>query len=102
MSKSCERESDYMVRRFPCNVRDLLCLLAKDDDNKVTVVTRTCGECAQEHVIVVAVIGDLAVFRCHDNFKFVAIECICEIIVECSTILDELLEANSDCGHRCR
>ena len=49
---------------------------------------------------VVAVIGNLAVFRCHDKFKFVDIHCICEVIVDCETILSELLESKSECG-RC-
>lgn len=101
MGKDCKcREKDYRMRHFPDNIRDLLCLLVDDDDNRVTIVLNTCEDCVQENVEVVAVIGSLAVFRCHDKFKFVNICCICEVIVDCDVILTELLESKSDCG-RC-
>jgi hypothetical protein len=85
------------LRSFPDSIRDLLCLLANDDDNKVTVVIDACEDCILENVEIVSVIGELAVFRCHDKFKFVRICCICEVIVDCETILDEVLDS-----HNCR
>lgn len=97
MSRDCRREKEFHVKHFPDSIRDLLCLLTRDDNNRATIILDTCEDCIQENVVVVAVIGDLAVFRCHDKFKFVAIRCICEVIVDCETILDELLEANSKC-----
>jgi hypothetical protein len=100
MGKDCRRDKDFRIRHFPDNIKDLLCLLVDDDNNRVTVILNTCDDCVQENVEVVSVIGNLAVFRCHDKFKFVDICCICEVIVDCETILNELLEAKNDC-HRC-
>lgn len=101
MSRDCKcerhREEHHSIKNFPDNIRDLLKLLADDDENRVTIVIDACEDCILENVEIVAVIGDLAVFRCHDKFKFVDICCICEVIVDCETILDEILE--SHVGH---
>lgn len=98
MGKECRKDKDFKVRHFPDNIKELLCLLADDDDgNTATIILNTCDDCVQENVEVVSVIGDLAVFRCHDKFKFVDIRCICEVIVDCETILNELLEAKNEC-----
>lgn len=97
MSKECRKEKDFRMKHFPDNIRDLLCLLADNDDNRATIILNTCDDCVQENVEVVSVIGHLAVFRCHDKFKFVDICCICEVIVDCETILNELLESKNDC-----
>ncbi|MDD3705499.1 MAG: hypothetical protein PHC45_05500 [Clostridiaceae bacterium] len=97
MGKECRRDKDLRIRHFPDNIRDLLCLLADNEDNRATIILNTCDDCVQENVEVVAVIGNLAVLRCHDKFKFVDIHCICEIIVDCETILSELLESKSEC-----
>ena len=75
--------NDSNLKNFPDNIRDLLCLLANDDDTRVTVVIDACEDCILENVEIVSVIGELAVFRCHDKFKFVNICCICEVIVDC-------------------
>ena len=98
MGKDCKyRERDFRVKHFPDDIRELLCLLVNNDRNRVTIVLNTCDDCIQENVEVVAVIGELAVFRCHDKFKFVKICCICEVIVDCEVILGELLESSSRC-----
>lgn len=97
MGKECKRDRDFKVRHFPDNIRDLLCLLVDGDNNTATIILNTCDDCVQENVEIVSVIGDLAIFRCHDKFKFVDIRCICEVIVDCETILGELLEANNEC-----
>lgn len=92
---SCKR--DFRVKNFPDNIRELLCLLAKNDNNRVTLILNTCEDCILEDICLVGVIGCLAVFRCHDKFKFVKIDCICSVIVDCEVILDELLESSSEC-----
>jgi phosphoribosylpyrophosphate synthetase len=97
MGKECKRDKDFRVRHFPDNIRDLLCLLVDDENNTATIILNTCDDCVQENVEVVSVIGNLAVFRCQDKFKFVDIHCICEVIVDCETILTELLESNNEC-----
>lgn len=97
MGKDCRREKDFRIKNFPDNKRELLCMLAKEDENRVTVVLNTCEDCIIENVEIVAVIGQLAVFRCHDKFKFVDICCICEIIVDCDVILSEILDNSSHC-----
>ncbi|MFZ5352729.1 MAG: hypothetical protein ACOZCL_08395 [Bacillota bacterium] len=97
MGKDCRRERDFKIRNFPDNIKDLLCMLAKEDDVRVTIVLDTCEDCILENVEIVAVIGHLAVFRCHDKFKFVDIRCICEVIVDCDVILDEILDNSSRC-----
>jgi hypothetical protein len=99
MSRDCkperERHEGRRIRNFPDNIKDLLCLLAKDDDNRVTVVTNSCEDCILENVEVVTVIGDLAIFRCHDKFKFVKLCCICTVIADCDTILEEILDLHN-------
>lgn len=97
MGKECRKDKDFRIRHFPDNIRDLLCLLVDDENNRATIILNTCDDCVQENVEVVSVIGNLAVFRCHDKFKFVDIHCICEVIVDCETILNELLEGKNDC-----
>lgn len=94
MGKDCK---DFRVKNFPDDIKELLCLLSKDDNNRVTIVLDTCEDCILEDVCLVAVIGDLAVFRYHDKFKFVKIHCICAVIVDCEVILDELLDSNNQC-----
>lgn len=98
MSRDCKcdrHRDDHRSGSFPDSIRDLLCLLADDDENRVTVVIDACEDCILENVEIVSVIGDLAVFRCHDKFKFVKICCICEVIVDCETILEEVLETHT-------
>jgi hypothetical protein len=97
MGKECRKDKDFRIKHFPDNIRDLLCLLVDDENNRVTIILNTCDDCVQENVEVVSVIGTLAVFRCHDKFKFVDIHCICEVIVDCETILSELLEGSNKC-----
>jgi hypothetical protein len=98
MGKECRKEKDFRIKHFPDNIRDLLCLLADNgDENRATIILNTCDDCVQENVEVVSVIGHMAVFRCLDKFKFVDINCICEVIVDCDTILNELLESNNEC-----
>lgn len=97
MGKDCRKDKEFRIKHFPDNIRDLLCLLVDNEDNRATIILNTCDDCVQENIEVVSVIGDLAVFRCHDKFKFVNIRCICEVIVDCETILNELLESKSDC-----
>ncbi len=97
MGKDCRRDKDLRMKHFPDTVKDLLCLLASNDDSRATIILNTCDDCVQENVEVVSVIGDLAIFRCHDKFKFVDIRCICEVIVDCDTILSELLESKNEC-----
>lgn len=97
MGKECKKDKGFRMRHFPDNIKDLLCLLVDENDNRATIILNTCDDCVQENVEVVSVIGDLAIFRCHDKFKFVDIHCICEVIVDCETILNELLESNNEC-----
>jgi len=97
MSRECNHERHREEPRFlhfPDNIKDLLCLLAKDDDNRVTIVIDACEDCILENAEIVSVMGDLAIFRCHDKFKFIKICCICEVIVDCETILDEVLDTH--------
>ncbi|SHI59621.1 hypothetical protein [Lutispora thermophila] len=94
----CKKECrEFKIKNFPDNIRELLCMLAKDENNRVTIILDTCEDCILEDVCLVAVIGDLAVFRYHDKFKFVDVHCICTVIVDCETILDEVLESSNRC-----
>lgn len=97
MGKDDRKDKDFRIKHFPDNIRDLLCLLVDNDDNRATIILNTCDDCVQENVEVMSVIGHLAVFRCLDKFKFVDISCICEVIVDCETILNELLESKNEC-----
>jgi len=82
---------------FPTNIENLLALLAEDDDNnRVTLILDACcEECVLENVRVIAVLDHTVVVRCHEQFEFICIGCICAVKVDCDDILDELLEANS-------
>lgn len=97
MGKDCKRDKDFRIKNFPDNIKDLLCMLVNEEGARVTIVLNACEDCIMENIEIVAVIGHLAVFRCHDKFKFVDIKCICEVIVDCDTILNEILESSKQC-----
>lgn len=82
---------------FPTNIKKLLILIAEDeDDNTVDIVLDACSNhCFIEDAQVIAVMDNTVVIRDCDAFRFVCIDCICEVIVDCDTILDELFEEHS-------
>jgi len=83
---------------FPSNIRELLILIAEgdDDDNRADIILDACsGHCFIEDARVIAVLDDTVVIKDGHNFRFVSIHCICEVIVDCETILEELFEEHS-------
>jgi hypothetical protein len=71
---------------IPQSIRQLLRFLAGE---RVTIILKS-GE--TEHVRVEAVVGDLLIAQVEDDIiKFIDIECICAIIVECEEILNNIL-----------
>ncbi len=82
---------------FPTDIKKLLILIAEDDDNnRADIVLDSCANhCFIEDARVIAVMDNTVIIRDCDKFKFVNICCICEVIVDCDTILDELLEQHS-------
>lgn len=98
--KQCEKEchKSHINCSLPSNIRQLLCLLSKDDcDTTATLVLHTCccEECVLEDVKIVAVFDDTVVIRCDCKFSYINICCICEVKIDCDDILDELLESCS-------
>lgn len=76
----------------PGSIKELLELLIEEE---VTIILES-GE--TEEVEVEAVVGNLLVATIEDNcdhddecFKFIDIDCICAVIVECEDILENIL-----------
>ena len=83
---------------FPTDIKSLLILIAEtdDDNNRATLVLDSCSShCFIEDARVIAVLDNTVVIRDCDKFRFVDIHCICEVIVDCDVILDELFEEHS-------
>jgi hypothetical protein len=87
---------------FPTDIKSLLILIAEDDDpdNRVDIVLDACEHhCFLEDVRPIAVMDNTVVVKdgdgCESKFRYICISCICEVIVDCDTILDELLEEHS-------
>ena len=88
---------------FPTNIKSLLILIAEHDDdenNKASLVLDACSNhCFIEDARIIAVMDNTVVIKegngCEGKFKFVCIGCICEVIVDCDVIMDELFEQNS-------
>ena len=86
---------------FPNNIRELLILIAEDEgDNRVDIVLDACSNhCFIEDARVIAVTDNTVIIKegdgCESKFRYVCIGCICEVIVDCDTILEELFEEHS-------
>jgi hypothetical protein len=83
---------------FPTSIKSLLILIAEDDDedNRVDIILDACANhCFIEDARVIAVMDNTVVIRDCDAFRYVCIDCICEVIVDCDTILEELFEEHS-------
>ena len=83
---------------FPTDIKSLLILIAEDDceRNRASLVLDSCSEhCFIEDARVIAVMDNTVVIRDCDKFRYVSISCICEVIVECNVILQELFEEHS-------
>ncbi len=87
--------TDMKVENFPDNIRDLLLLLTKNSGSKVTLILNTYEDCIVENVSLYGVLGSLVLIKCNDKFKFIKIDCICSVIVNCEIILNELLESST-------
>ncbi|MBC8060803.1 MAG: hypothetical protein H7Y18_09070 [Clostridiaceae bacterium] len=97
-NNSRSRQSGRRRFMFPTDIRALLILVAEDDDedNRVSIVLDACSNhCFIEDARVIAVMDNTVVIRDCDKFRFVCIGCICEVMVDCDVILDELFEQNS-------
>lgn len=92
MKNSC-CSKDFKVENFPSNVKDLLCLVAKDESNRLTLILNTYEDSILEDVCLVGVIGCFAIFKYHKKLKFVKIDCICTVIVDSDIFLDELIDS---------
>ena len=83
---------------FPTDIKSLLVLIAEDDDenNRVSLVLDACpNHCFIEDARVIAVMDNTVVIRDCDKFRYVCIGCICEVVVDCDIILQELFEEHS-------
>ena len=82
---------------FPTNIKKLLILIAEnDDENRADIILDACsGHCFIQNARVIAVLDDTVVIKDDCKFRFVSIDCICEVIVDCETILEELFEEHS-------
>jgi hypothetical protein len=81
-------------KEIPGSIRELLKLLADtDEDIRVTLILEAEEE--HEHVTIEAVVGNLlvATIDC-DKFKFIDIDCICAVIVDCEDILESILRGH--------
>jgi len=101
-SDSCDKSTCKQYGRgkflFPTDIKSLLILIAEndDEDNRATIVLDACCEhCFIEDARVIAVLDNTVVLRDCDKFRFIDIHCICEVIVDCDVILDELFEQHS-------
>jgi hypothetical protein len=97
-SNSCRTQNGRGRFLFPTNIKSLLILIAEDDDedNRATLVLDACSNhCFIEDARVIAVMDNTVVIKDCDKFRYVCIDCICEVIVDCATILDELFEEHS-------
>ena len=72
-------------------------LIAEDEgDNRVDIILDACSNhCLIEDARVIAVMDNTVVIRDCDSFRYVCLDCICEVIVDCDTILEELFEQHS-------
>lgn len=83
---------------FPNSIRDLLILLAEEDSENLVTVIIDGGfgeESILEDIRIIAVLDNTLVAQCDDLFRFIDICCICQVIVDCQTILEEILERHS-------
>ena len=82
---------------FPTDIKKLLILIAEDeDDNRVDIILDACAKhCLIEDARVIAVMDNTVVIKECDSFRYVCIGCICEVIVDCDTIMEELFEEHS-------
>ena len=82
---------------FPTSIKALLILIAEDEgDNRADIILDACANhCFIEDARVIAVMDNTVVIKDCDSFRYVCIDCICEVIVDCDTILEELFEEHS-------
>ncbi|MBC8062778.1 MAG: hypothetical protein H7Y18_19270 [Clostridiaceae bacterium] len=87
---------------FPTDIRSLLILIAEedDDDNRASLVLDACtNHCFIEDARIIAVTDNTVIIKdgngCDSKFRYVCIGCICEVIVDCEVILEELFEEHS-------
>jgi hypothetical protein len=86
---------------FPTDIKKLLILVAEDEgDNRVDIILDACSNhCLIEDARVIAVTDNTVIIKegngCDSKFRYVCIGCICEVIVDCDTILQELFEEHS-------
>lgn len=86
---------------FPTDIKGLLILIAEDEgDNRADIVLDACSNhCFIEDAKVIAVMDNTVIIKegngCEGKFRYVCIDCICEVIVDCEAILMELFEEHS-------
>jgi len=87
---------------FPTDIRSLLILIAEDDDeeNRASIVLDACANhCFIEDARIIAVTDNTVIIKegnsCDAKFRYVCIGCICEVIVDCEILLQELFEEHS-------
>ncbi len=90
MSRS--RSTVSFCRNTPSSIRELLKLLADvDEDVEVKLILKS-GE--KECVTVQAVSGNLLVATIYEeDVKFIDIDCICAVIVDCKDVLESLFRS---------
>ncbi len=89
-------KKDIKVENFPDNICDLLFLISKIENHKITLILNTYEDCILEDISLVGVMGSLILIRYNDKFKFVRIDCVCSVIADCDIVLDKFLESCSN------
>jgi hypothetical protein len=80
-----EGREGMCAKFFPDDIKDLLKRLACE----CVIITFENG--TREKVKIECVSGDLLVVKEQNMFRFINIECICSVLVNCDTILENLL-----------
>jgi len=80
---------------FPTDIKSLLIILADNDEdrNRATLILDSCpNHCLIEDAKIVAVLDNTVVVRDCGKFVFVCIGCICEVQIDCDTLLEGVFE----------
>ena len=96
--RECGREGRRAL--LPTDIKSLLKLLADNDDDeksRASIVLDACANhCFIEDAKIIAVMDNTVVVRECEKFRFVCIGCICEVIVECDVIMEDIFQERSN------
>ena len=89
--RNSDPRPERLCNDIPDNLKQLLKSLV---DEHVTIILANGDE---EHVEVEAVVGNMVVTSFDGCIKFLAIDCICGVEVECAEALESLLRHSTRC-----